>query len=137
MAIEIVIADDHRLVREAIAQMLNRTADFDVVAECGDGVEACHAIHELDPDVALLDLSMPRKGGIAVARDVRQAGATCNFVLLTMHADPAIVQQANAQGVDVVVLKDDAAEDLVHAIRCAVDKRRFVRRRAHAQSAVG
>ena len=97
--------------------MLEAQADFQVVAECGDGEEALAAIERERPDVALLDVDMPKQDGFAVVRALRERGVATAVVLLTMHARDDLLREAFSQGVRGYVVKDGAVLDVVHAIR--------------------
>ena len=87
------------------------------MAECGDGEEALAAIERERPDVALLDVDMPKQDGFAVVRALRERGARHRVVLLTMHARDDLLREAFSQGVRGYVVKDGAVLDVVHAIR--------------------
>lgn len=124
----LVIADDHQLVREALSRLLDREADMQVLAECTDGTTAVAEIHRLRPDVAVLDMSMPGLTGLEVAARIcgDDGVPETQVVMLTARRAPELARRAIAQGVKAIVLKDDAFDDLLHAIRAVVAGRQFV-----------
>ncbi len=124
--LNVLLADDHRLVREAVRHLLEASTEIVVVHQCDDGRAALAAIHLHVPQVAVLDVSMPKMGGLAVARSLQSCNAATRVVLLTMHADGQLVATARGLGVLGVVLKDDAPADLIHAIRSAAEGRPFI-----------
>jgi two-component system nitrate/nitrite response regulator NarL len=87
--ISVLVAEDHPLFRSALVDMLKRRPDLELAAEAEDGEQAVHKIHELQPDVALIDLRMPRLGGLEVIRSVVGAGLATRVVVLTAEGDPA------------------------------------------------
>ncbi|MQA93208.1 MAG: response regulator [Streptosporangiales bacterium] len=115
--IRILLADDERLVRGAVATLLRLEADLDVVAEVGrgDGVAAAVAAH--DPEVAVLDIDMPGRDGLTVAEELLRGGARCAVCMLTSFGRPGYLQRAMAAGVRGFVGKDAPAEQLAAAIR--------------------
>jgi DNA-binding NarL/FixJ family response regulator len=112
----VVLADDHRIVREGVRAWMER-AGLEVVGEADDGIEAVRLVETLKPDIAILDLTMPRMTGLDAARKIMDGGAKTILILLTMHTEEHHVAGALRAGVRGYVLKTQAAEDLVHAIR--------------------
>jgi DNA-binding NarL/FixJ family response regulator len=106
--IRVLIADDHALVREGIRRVLDEDAGFDVVGEVSDGRQAIQRIAELDPDVAILDISMPEVGGLEAARTLRDEGADVKILILSMHDESEYVIRAVHAGAAGYLLKDDA-----------------------------
>ncbi len=111
----VVIADDQDMVRMGLAMIL-RGADIDVVAECGDGVEAVEAVRRLRPDVALLDIRMPKLDGLAATRLV---SAITRVVIVTTFGEDDYVDTALAAGACGFLLKDAGPALLVEAVRAA------------------
>jgi len=112
----ILLADDHTLVRQGLKALLEGKG-FDVVAEAGDGQEAVRAARERCPDIAVLDFSMPLLNGRDAAREILRVCPRARAILLTMHAEDQYVLDALQVGVRGYVLKAQAADDLVLAIR--------------------
>jgi DNA-binding NarL/FixJ family response regulator len=115
MAIDILLADDHLLVRQGIKVLLEREG-FSVVGEASDGREALRQAQMLRFDVAVLDLAMPLLNGVDAGRAILQARPKAKVVLLTMHTEDHQILQALHAGIKGYVLKSRAAEELVHAI---------------------
>ncbi|MEU6622153.1 response regulator transcription factor [Streptomyces litmocidini] len=116
MTIRVVVADDQELVRSGFAMILDAQPDIEVVAEAGDGAEAVEAVRRLAPDVALLDIRMPRTDGIEACR-VISAESGCRTVMLTTFDTDAYVYEALHAGASGFLLKDVRRDDLVHAVR--------------------
>jgi len=116
MSVQVLLADDHRIVRESLRPILEGQG-FHVVAEAADGREAVRLAHELRPDVAVLDVGMPLLNGLDAARAIHQACPRTRTIILTMHPEDAYVLQALQWGVRGYVLKSQAVADLVRALR--------------------
>ena len=112
----VLLADDHALFREGLRLILER-AGHEVAGEAADGHEACKLARTLNPDIAVLDLSMPLLNGIDVARELRRLAPGTKAILLTMYSDRAYVLRALKAGAKGYVLKTQVTEDLVRAIR--------------------
>lgn len=112
----ILIADDHPMFRQGLRGLLEREG-FEVVGEAADGHEAARLARQLKPDIAVLDLGMPRLNGIEAARDIYKRAPGTQVVLLTMYEDDAYVLEALRAGIRGYVLKAQAAADLLAAIR--------------------
>jgi two-component system response regulator NreC len=116
MPIRIVLADDHILVRQGLKSLLEREG-FQVVAEASDGQEALRHVKSLQPDIAVMDISMPTLNGLNAAREVRHASPKTKTILLTQHDESQYIRDALEAGVKGYVLKSQVASDLVLAIR--------------------
>lgn len=116
MPCRVLLADDHQLVREGLRALLER-AGHAVVGEAADGREACRLARKLQPDIALLDLSMPLLNGLDAAREIQRGSPRTRTILLTMYTERPFVLQAMQAGARGYVLKSQAAEDLIRAIR--------------------
>src|SRR6266545_2286869 len=114
--IRALLADDHRIVREGIRQLLESAKDIEVVAEAGDGEEAQSLIEKLKPDVAVLDIQMPKASGIEVTRWVRAHLPEVGVLILTAYDDDPYVMAVLQAGANGYVLKTAKAEDLIRAV---------------------
>jgi DNA-binding NarL/FixJ family response regulator len=115
--IRALLADDHHMVREGIRQLLESAKDIEVVAGAGDGEEAQSLIEQLRPDVAVLDIQMPKASGIEVTRWVRSHLPEVGVLVLTAYDDDPYVMAVLQAGANGYVLKTAKAEDLIQAVR--------------------
>lgn len=116
MTIRVLVADDQELVRSGFAMILDAQPDIEVVAEAGDGAQAVEAVRRHSPDVALLDIRMPRVDGIEACREISTVSA-CRTVMLTTFDSDEYVCEALHAGASGFLLKDVRRDDLVHAVR--------------------
>jgi len=119
--IKIIIADDHQLVRRGLRQTIEAEPNFTVVAEASDGQTALGLIAELLPDVAVLDVDMPKMDGLEVARAVAAKNLSVEIVFLTIHSEEALFHHALDLGARGYVLKDSAADDIVSAVKAVIE----------------
>lgn len=126
MFINILIADDHALLRQGIRKVLELEPDFSVVGETGDGEETLRRVKELKPDVVLLDINMPRLNGLEVARRMRQDQVDSKILILTIHDDESYVVEVIRAGAAGYLLKDVEPRMLVQAIRCVHSGESFI-----------
>ena len=126
MSTTLLIADDHRLFRQGLAALLREQAGWEVVGEAGDGEEALRLASTLQPDVAVLDVEMPGIGGIEAAAALRGVSPGTRIVALSMYADAHYEEQMRQAGASAYVLKNEAIDDLVLAIRAVLRGERFV-----------
>jgi DNA-binding NarL/FixJ family response regulator len=117
--VRVLIADDHALVRAGLRALLDSQPDIEVVGEAEDGVAAVERARTLDPDVVVMDLTMPGRGGINATEDLRRECPRTKVVVLTMHDDNAYVRLARLAGASGFVLKKSLATELIQAIRAA------------------
>ena len=115
--IRIIIADDHPLFREGVAQSLSSEPGFTVVGQAGSGEEACSLVGNLLPDVLLLDVTMPGDGGIVTAGKVAAAWPVVRIMMLTVSEDQDTLMAALKAGARGYVLKGVTARDLTNAVR--------------------
>jgi DNA-binding NarL/FixJ family response regulator len=113
----VLVADDHGIVRAGIKLLLERQADLDVVAEAEDGVEAVEQALAAHPDLCILDVGMPRMTGLQAAREIRSQLPGVRVLMLSMHDDEHYVFEALKAGASGYVLKREADQDLVGAVR--------------------
>lgn len=116
MPLRILLADDHLIVRQGLRSILERDA-YTIVGEAGDGREAIRMAEEFHPDIAVLDLAMPLLNGLDAAREIAKISPQTRTILLTMHTEDPYVMEAIHAGVRGYLLKTQAAQDLVQAIR--------------------
>jgi DNA-binding NarL/FixJ family response regulator len=116
MPIQLLLADDHPVVRDGLRAVLEREG-FHVVAEAANGREAVDWSQKLHPDVAVLDLSMPLLNGIDAAREIRRVSPDTKTIILTMHNERQFILAGLRAGTRGFVLKSRSADELVHAVR--------------------
>jgi DNA-binding NarL/FixJ family response regulator len=115
--IRILIADDHPVVREGLAAMLARQPDIDVVGEANDGIEAVERVGTLHPDIVLMDLQMPRLGGVEAIKQIRAEYPQVQLIVLTTYGDDDSIFQGIAAGARGYLLKDAPRDELFRAVR--------------------
>jgi DNA-binding NarL/FixJ family response regulator len=124
--LSVILADDHAIVRQGLAALLQGVPDISLLAQAADGEAAWELIETHQPDIAILDLAMPRATGIEVARRVEAAALGTRVVLLTMRDDAATALQAQQAGVTGFVTKDNSFEELALAVRSVAAGGTFV-----------
>jgi len=115
--ISVLIADDHAVLRAGLRMLINMQPDMEVVAEAADGQEAVLKAHETNPNVALMDISMPASGGIKAIERIRQECPDTRILVLTMHDDIGYLRSALSAGSSGYVLKKSADSELISAIQ--------------------
>jgi two-component system response regulator NreC len=117
MKTRVLIADDHPLIRSGLRVLLEREEEFEVVAEAVDGYEAVERTREQKPDVAMLDIAMPRLNGIDAARQICEKLPSVKVILVSMHSDEGYVLRALKAGAKGYLLKASPESDVLNAIR--------------------
>ena len=118
MSVRILLADDHPIVRQGMRNLLNADADFSIVGEAEDGLQTVQLAEQLEPDVVIVDMMMPRLNGLETIRQITARLPNIRCIVLSMQsADPYIVQALKA-GAAGYVLKDSAPNEVVNAISC-------------------
>jgi len=120
MTIRILLADDHAVLRAGLKLLIDAQPDMTCVGEAGDGLEMLSRLDSLRPDLVLLDLSMPKLGGLVALPDIRRCAPNARVLVLTMHADEEYLRQALASGAAGYVLKQAADQELLSAIRAVM-----------------
>jgi two-component system response regulator NreC len=119
MAVRILIADDHGIVRAGLRALLSGMPDLEIVGEASDGDETLRLAGELHPDIVLLDVSMPGIGGIEVTRHLKQHLPETHVLILTVHEDRTLLREAIRAGASGYILKRAAEAEMVAAIEAA------------------
>ncbi len=117
MAIKVIIADDHAIVRAGLRTLITSEKDLSLIGEAAGGLEAIEKVHQFSPDVLVLDISMPDKDGIEVIRTLKEEGETCAILVLTVHEDEAMLRESIRFGAAGYILKHAAESELISAIR--------------------
>lgn len=123
--LRIVVADDHALIRRGICDLLESEPGWEVVAQAANGREAVDAVAKVRPDVLVIDLAMPELNGLTAAREVLRAFPKVEIVLLTMHNTDQTIREVLKCGARGYVLKSDAEQDLVAAVKAVAQGKPF------------
>ncbi|MEW6211873.1 MAG: response regulator transcription factor [Acidobacteriota bacterium] len=115
--VKILVADDHPIVRRGVAQIIDSDPGLKVVAEAGDGQQALDLIREMRPDIALLDINLPRLDGFEIAMEISRRDLPVKVIFLTMHAEEELFNEAMDIGVQGYVLKESAITEIVEAVK--------------------
>lgn len=119
--LRILLADDHRLVREGLKILVASQPDMEVIAEVSDGLSALEQAKQLQPDVAVLDISMPKMNGLEATKKLKQICPNVKVITLTRHDESGYLKQLLAAGASGYVLKQSASSELIHAIRVVAE----------------
>jgi DNA-binding NarL/FixJ family response regulator len=114
---QIVIADDHSIFRKGLRAVIEMEQGLRVIAEARDGEEALRQIKELRPDIAVLDVDMPGMDGFQVVKELRRGRIPCEIIILTIHSEEDMFNEALSLGVKGYVLKDNSSTDIINAIQ--------------------
>jgi len=112
----ILIVDDHPLLRRGVRNVIAENPRFRVVAEASDGNEAIKLVSELNPDIAIIDIDMPRLNGLELLRQLRQSPSEVQAVILTMYKEEDVFNAAMDLGAKAYIVKDNAANDIMAAL---------------------
>ena len=133
--IRVLLADDHETVRQGLKLLIDRQPDMEVVGEAGDGEAAIESAVALKPNVAVVDVSMPRMNGLEATKAILQSTSATAVVALTRYRDDAYVQELLKAGALGYVLKQSPSGELVDAVRAAASGRRYLDRSLAARVA--
>ena len=120
MTIRLLLADDHRMLREGLRRSMTEEG-FDVVGEAENGEDAVRMAEELEPDVILMDVSMPEMDGVEATRLIRATDSATRVIMLTMHADADVLADAIRAGASGYLVKDCSTEEVASAVRMAAN----------------
>jgi DNA-binding NarL/FixJ family response regulator len=118
--VRVLLADDHAVMRSGLRLLIDNQTDMEVVGEAGDGLQAVDRAAALQPDVLVLDLTMPLMDGLTCLRQVRERAPQCRVLVLTMHADEQYLRDALARGASGYVVKQAADQEMLAAIRAVM-----------------
>jgi DNA-binding NarL/FixJ family response regulator len=124
--ISVLLADDHPIFRKGLRQIIESDPSLKIVGEAEDGESALELIRTIRPQVAVLDVDMPRKDGVAVAREVRESGLEIRLIFLTMHKNERFFNAALDLGVRGYVLKDSAVTEIVSGIKAVAAGQSYI-----------
>lgn len=124
--INVMIADDHNLMREGIKQLLELDGNIKVIAEAGDGIECLEKLKQYNPDILLLDINMPEKNGIEVLKCLREEKSEIKVLMLTLHNEVEYLIKAVDHGVDGYIMKDSESAELKRAIYMVISGKTYI-----------
>ena len=124
--IKILIADDHQIVRMGLATIFAKEADLEVVGEARNGIEAVRFARELNPDIVLMDLLMPKKGGADATQEILSSNPSAKVLILTTFGESEEVKRALDAGASGALIKDTPHTKLVAAIRAIIKGKRVI-----------
>jgi len=125
MTVRILVVDDHPVVRRGIRTLLGSRAEWEIVDEAQDGIEAVEKANHLKPDVILLDVSMPRMDGLEACRRIRKNVPQSEILIVTQHDSPQMMREAMEAGARGYVVKSNVARDLPAAVEAVSQHRPF------------
>jgi DNA-binding NarL/FixJ family response regulator len=121
MSLRILVVDDHDVVRQGVRLILRRNPDWEICGEAENGIEAVEKARQLNPDLIILDVSMPGKDGLEVATELHASGFASKVLVLTMHESKELAAAVKRVGAKGYVIKSHAARDLMKAIETIVN----------------
>ncbi|MBI4596566.1 MAG: response regulator transcription factor [Candidatus Tectomicrobia bacterium] len=122
----IVIAEDHTIIREGLRALLNTEPDFEVVGEAADGQQAIQCVEKLKPNIALMDLSMPRMNGIEAIQEIKIRCPETKILVLTVHKTEEYILAVLQAGAEGYVLKDATHSELVMAVKSVLSGKNYL-----------
>jgi DNA-binding NarL/FixJ family response regulator len=125
MAVRILLVDDHPIVRQGLRTLLEGRIGWEVVGEASDGMEALDKVVALQPDVVVLDVTMPRMNGLEACRLIQQKTSGLEVLFVTQHDSPQMMREALDAGARGYVVKSNAARDLLDAVEAVSQHRIF------------
>jgi DNA-binding NarL/FixJ family response regulator len=124
--VRILVVDDHEIVRRRLSSLLQSRPEFYVVAEASDGFQAVEKSKDLQPDVVVLDISMPGMSGLEAAPRIRRVAPATEILFVSQHDTGSMVREALSTGARGYVLKSDAGTDLVNAVLAVSQQKEFL-----------
>ena len=124
--IKIIIADDHPIFLNGLKQIITDDGNIKIVGEAGDGENAQRLINELNPDIAVLDVDMPKKNGLEILKETAKSGRRTMIVFLTMYKEEDMFNEAMDNGIMGYVLKESAMSDIVECINIVSQNRHYI-----------
>jgi DNA-binding NarL/FixJ family response regulator len=122
----VVIAEDHKILRDGLKALLSSSPTLEVIAEAGDGMEAIRCVEKFKPDLLLLDLSMPKMGGMSVLKDVKHRFPETKVLVLTVHESEEYILEGFQSGANGYCLKDAGRTELLSAIEKVMDGKTYL-----------
>lgn len=124
--INVMLADDHVLIREGIKQLLEFDGSMKVIAEASDGIECLEKLKNVKPDILLLDINMPNMNGIDVLKELKEKNDPLKVLILTVHSEVEYLVKAVDIGANGYILKDSGSAELKQAINTVIDEGSYI-----------
>jgi DNA-binding NarL/FixJ family response regulator len=125
-SLRILVVDDHAIFRKQVCALLEGQQGFEVVSEAGDGIEAVRQAEDFQPDIVVLDITMPVLGGIEAGARIRRVAPKSQIIFLSQYDSEAVAHAALATGALAYVTKSSAATNLIPAVQAVSDGKKFV-----------
>lgn len=119
-AVTILLADDHTIVRQGLAKLLEGEARFQIVGEAKDGRDAVNKVAELKPDIVIMDIAMPLLNGVEATRQIKKSNPQTRVIILSMHSHERFISELFTLGISGYLIKDSTGMDIVRAIEAAM-----------------
>ncbi len=126
MSIKILLADDHKIIRDGLRSLLEKESDLEVVAEAGNGAMTVKLARQLKPDVVIMDITMPDLNGIEATRQIMTELPDVKVIALSMHSDRRFVVGMLRAGASGYLLKDSAFNELIHTVHTVMKNRTYL-----------
>jgi len=121
-----VIAEDHEVIRQSLKTLISAKTNYQIVGEAANGLEAIRIVRELEPDLVLMDISMPKMNGLEAVVEIKSILPSTRIVILTVHKEEEFVLEAFRAGVDGYVLKHESQNELLMGLATALEGKRFI-----------
>src|SRR6188768_4244551 len=118
---KVLLADDHAILRDGIRSMISRMKNIEIVGEASNGQEAVDKFMELKPNLIILDISMPEKNGMQVAKEILETSTQANIIILSMYDDEDYINRCLELGVKGYVVKNESGTELELAIQSVIE----------------
>ena len=126
MTCNLLLVDDHSLIRAGVRALVLDIPGYAVIGEASDGSQLLEMVEQLSPDIILLDISMRKTGGLEALQRLKRVRPQCKVLILSMHTDPALIMQALESGAHGYLLKDTTATELEHALDALRNNERYL-----------
>src|SRR5210317_844879 len=124
--VRILLADDHTIVRQGLARLLEEQQNFKVVGEAVNGQDAVEKSEKMKPDIIIMDIAMPRMNGIEAAKRIRKLMPETKIIILSMYSHEHYIHQLLETGISGYLLKDSSGKDIIKAIKAAMKNETFL-----------
>jgi DNA-binding NarL/FixJ family response regulator len=133
MTVRILVVDDHPVVRQGLRALIASRSEWEIIDEAEDGIQAVERADRLQPDVVVLDVSMPKMDGLEACRRIRRNAPKSEVLFVTQHDSPQMMREAMSAGAKGYIVKSDAARDLLAALE-AVSQHKIFFAHNHGQA---